>query len=633
MVTETRPQEFRNAVATIAEGEPANFAMTIARMLAAARLNPVGVDGVTHFVDQNRELTKSDWLAMLDVLAKDWKRDHGRAESPFEHPAERAPTTPGALERLRRLVLDWVAADPSPIVPNWLLQSTLDLARPRDFFATTLDSEAVELIGDALGISAKTEVFCAYEMSASVALHIAAVFGAKVTLDVEQRNLAALCACLGIAAGSRFRVRQGDPLKLAQSELTAAPLLSDIESYDVSIVIPPFGARRGSEEATLGTGLPSPSSAEGAGVTLALARGRRVAACLLSNSFLFKATKADQIFKDRAIRDFGLDAVVALPRGTFSGSPVSTALVVFRPGSGRTDKEILMIDARGERDRRASSHEEICELLQTRKRTDLSALVSFDEIAASDFNLSVERYVLEPAALRMRDLAAKATTVSLDDVAELYRPQALPKTPEESLGKGFFEVGAADIDEVGLVREPTKEVLFTQDFAQPARRARLENGDILLVIKGSVGKVGFVRDVPNDATWLASQSFVVLRLRRHGPLSEPRVLHRFLSSDLGQTTLQSLRVGTTVPGLQMADVRRLQIVIPSAEEQKLIGAEVEALFELQDRIREMREQLVARQHRIWPDSGTGTSGGYARASPKGDKRKSALPSSKRKTAS
>src|ERR1700686_3098322 len=130
MVVETKPQEFRNAVAAIAEGEPADFAMTIARMLAAARLNPVGVDGVTRFVDQSRELTKSDWLAMLGVLSKDWKRDHGRAESPFEHPAERAPATPGALERLRRLVLGWIADDLSPnFFPNRLLQSTLDLAR------------------------------------------------------------------------------------------------------------------------------------------------------------------------------------------------------------------------------------------------------------------------------------------------------------------------------------------------------------------------------------------------------------------------------------------------------------------------------------------------------------------------
>lgn len=291
-----------------------------------------------------------------------------------------------------------------------------------------------------------------------------------------------------------------------------------------------------------------------------------------------------------------------------------------------------MIDARSERDRRASSREEICELLRTRVRTDLSALVSFDEIAANDFNLSVERYVLEPAALRMRDLAAKATRVSLDDLAELYRPQALPKGTGSGSKQGLFEVGAADIDEVGLVRPPTKEVLVTPEAGQHARRARLERGDILLIIKGSVGKVGFVRDVPDDAVWLASQSFAILRLRRHGPLTDPLVLHRFLSSDLGQTTLQSLRVGITVPGLQMADVRRLQILIPSAQQQKAIAQEVGALFDLQDRIQEMRNQLADRQHSIWPDSETGRTT-LARAGPNNQKRKSSPLHAKQKTAS
>jgi type I restriction enzyme M protein len=201
----------------------------------------------------------------------------------------------------------------------------------------------------------------------------------------------------------------------------------------------------------------------------------------------------------------------------------------------------------------------------------------------------------------MRDLAATATTVSLDDVAELYRPQALPKVIGAASKQGFFEVGAADIDEVGLVRPPTKEVLVTPEAAQHARRARLERGDVLLIIKGSVGKVGFVRNVPDDRVWLAGQSFAILRLRRHGPLTDPRVLHRFLSSDLGQTTLHSLRVGTTVPGLQMADVRRLSVVIPSVQEQKAIAQDVEALFDLQDRIEEMRKQLAERQRGIWPD--------------------------------
>ena len=640
MVVETGgPEEFRWKLRDIARsGDTPDLAMTTARMLAAARLDPPGLEGV-HFLDESRELTRPDWMAMLGALSKQWRREHPRTESPFDSPAERPLDTPGVLENLRRLVLRWVRTDGTAVtVPDWLLQNVLDLLHPRDLLAARLDPGVRDLFDEALGITAKSRVFCAYEWTAGIALQIAARRGADVTLDLEERTVASLCLCLGLAAKLRLHVREGDPLKLARSDLAAAPLLPDA-GYDVAIVIPPFGGRRpdSDDEAAFGTGLPPPPSIEAAGVSLALARGRRSVACLLPSSFLFKATKADQSFKDRAIRDFGLTAVVALPRGTYSGTLLATAMLLFKPKSASPGKQnILMVDARGERDRQAGPEGRgpagIAELLRTREPTELSALVSLDEIAANDFNLSVERYVLEPAALRMRELAAKATTVALDDVAELYRPQALPKAPDGSPRKGFFEVGAADTDEVGLVRQPTKEVLLTQDFAQHARRARLENGDILLVIKGSVGKVGFVRNVPDDATWLASQSFVSLRLRRHGPLNDPRVLHRFLSSDLGQTTLQSLRVGTTVPGLQMASVRRLSIVIPSAEEQKVIGDDVEALFDLQDRIDQMRDQLAARQRSMWPD-GKPANGAAARGNSKGERRKSLKLQPGRKTLS
>jgi type I restriction enzyme M protein len=531
---------------------------------------------------------------------------------------------PGALEQLRRLVLGCVRSNGDATkIPDWLLQCTLELAQPRDFSIGTLDPEVRDLIRDTAGVGKSSAVYCAYGYSAGVALEIAAIRGTGVTLDVEQEDLASLCSCLGLAAGMmRLHVRHGDPIRLAQSELAASPPSGMV--FDAAIVVPPFNMRR-PDSGDLGTGLPVLNTGEAAGVALAVTRAKRLAICVLPNSFLFKATKADQIFKDHAIRDFNLDAVVALPRGIFGGTSVPGAMVVFKPNAvaARKDQRVLMVDARGERARPASSGarlpEGIGELLRTREATEISVLASLDDIAENDFNLSVERYVLEPAALRLRDLAAKAPVVSLDDVAEFYRPQGLPKATGPTSKGEFFEVGAADIDEVGIVRRATKELDVTPEAVQHARRARLEPGDLVLVIKGSVGKVGFVRETPDRGAWLASQSFVILRLRRHGPLTDPRVLHRFLTSDLGQSILQRLSVRVTVPGLQMADVRRLSVPIPSVEDQKAIARDVEELFDLQDRINAMRSELADRQRGIWPDNTTGVT---AQPGPKDEKRKS-----------
>jgi hypothetical protein len=204
--------------------------------------------------------------------------------------------------------------------------------------------------------------------------------------------------------------------------------------------------------------------------------------------------------------------------------------------------------------------------------------------------------------------------VPLEDVADITRPQALlvgrerggresrlaPDLLDQSPDV-LLEVGVGDIDDAGIVRTPTTSVPASFDLLQRAKRARLEPGDVLIVIKGSVGKVGLVREIPEGPAWLASQSFAILRLRRRGPIIDPAVLFRFLSSAMGQVTVQSLKVGSAISGLQMADLRRLPVLVPSTEAQRAIASQMHAIFDMQDEIQRMRRDLIDRQRSIWPD--------------------------------
>jgi type I restriction enzyme M protein len=619
MLADSNPPEFFDAIQAIAgSGDPFGLALTVARMLAAARLWPTSRDGVPGFLEQERELTNADWLAMVVALAKRWKAAPGRVVNPFDRPSEQLRVAPGAFERLRQMILGYLVHDGVTLsVPRWLLQSTLELARPRDLFVAGqpgADSNLRDLIVEIVGATPKTRVFCAYDAAADAALALAAN-GADVTLDTHSQ-LAQVCECLALSNNLNLRVRHGDPLQLARADMATAPLLPD--AYDASVVAPPFGTRHQVDDNdALGTGLPGPNSIEAAGVVLAIARGKKTAVCLLPPSFLFKSAKADQIFRERAIRDYGLDTVVGLPRGVLSSSTIAAALVVFKPSSAsgsrspKRSSEVLMVNGRGINVRGewgVGKSSPLASLIRSRESTKHSTSVSIDDLVANDFNLSVDRYVLEPEARRMRTLAAAATTAQLDDIVELYRPQAIPsnKGPASLHQLTLIEVGVADIDESGLVRFPSKEVMVAPEIDLQLRRARLEAGDVLLVIKGSVGKVGFVREVPRDATWVASQSFAILRLRQHTLVSDPRVLFRFLASGPGLASILSLRVGSTVPGLQMADVRRLPIVVPDKEKQRSVALEVEGLFRLQDQIQKLRSELWERQSLIWPESlGTG----------------------------
>jgi type I restriction enzyme M protein len=607
------PQEFFDAVREIADASallPSALALTVARMIAAAELMPFGRGNAPGFLDQTRELTKVDWLAIIATLAKCWKSTGAMSVNPFENPVEDPPLSPGGLERLRKLILGYLfrAGPDKPTAPSWLLHSVLELTDPRDLFGRTpkgADARLRDLVVETVGVTANSRFFCAYEGAVGVALELA-LAGADVTLDVQQADLATLCACLALSSGLNLRVRSGDPIQLARDDIST-PLLGD-PTFETSIVFPPFGMRHSSKsDDGLRTGLISAVNSEAAGVTLALARGRNAALCVVPPSFMFQTTKNDQVFKEQIIQNFELDTIVGLPRGVFGSSPIAAALLVFKPhGRRRRSSELFMIDARGYWDHsinEAIRSRELAAMIRDHMLTDISLSVPIDELAANDFNLSVERYVLDPEARRLRELTAEQSTVPLSEVAELYRPQAIPasKNAGDAQHLTVSEVGVADIDEAGVVRSPGKQLAITPDAAPQARRARLEAGDVLLVIKGSVGKVGFIRDIPRDETWLASQSFVILRLRQHAPLNDPRILFRFLSSSLGNASIQSVRVGVAVPGLQMADVRRLMIVLPDLKTQAAIVRDIEGLFEQQDRIQHLRDELIRMQSEIWPE--------------------------------
>jgi type I restriction enzyme M protein len=590
-----------HSIATNSGVQTADLALTIAAMLAASRACLYPDNGEPDFLDQARELTNADWQAVLRMLPR--RLDAQRVDVPaIADVALKQPDyAPGVLERLRRLVFEaeFKAGEGRSFeVPPWLIKATLDLARSRGL-SGGVDPALSGLVASIIDAEQGTRVFCGYASSVDFAFSLAQE-GSEITLDIQSPELFLLCTLLAVAGNLPLLVRKGDPIALAREEMRNAN--APLHTHDIAIVTPPFNKRIALNlEDTLGMRLPACPNSESAGVTLALSRARNLAICLLPPAFLFQSSKANLAFREHLVMEHGLDAVISLPGGMLNETPIPTALVLLKPPL-HSSQTIFMVDARGDRRRSTSSMvfpHGLAKVISRHTETEISKSVAVGEVAENNFALTPDRY-LSAEARRIHELTSSSEMVLLDEIVEFFRPQALPKSAVGET-EDFIEVGAADIDEVGLVRAPTKQVAVAREAMMQARRAQLETGDIILAVKGSAGKVGFIRQIPEGSNWLSNQSFLILRLRRHGPIRDPRVLFRYLSSPLGQGMLQSLRAGTAVPVLQMTDVRRLAVAVPTMDEQGDIARKVDALFVLQDQIEKLRVGVVDHQKNIWPE--------------------------------
>jgi type I restriction enzyme M protein len=121
--------------------------------------------------------------------------------------------------------------------------------------------------------------------------------------------------------------------------------------------------------------------------------------------------------------------------------------------------------------------------------------------------------------------------------------------------------------------------------------------DIVLIVKGSVGKLGIVPgDVPppGPGGWVAGVSAIVLRADRKD--IEPRALALQLRSPLGQALLRSIvSGGTTIQMINLHELTRLAVWLPPlAEAREAAQAlEEEARIQLEINMLSRRQGEVA----------------------------------------
>jgi len=123
--------------------------------------------------------------------------------------------------------------------------------------------------------------------------------------------------------------------------------------------------------------------------------------------------------------------------------------------------------------------------------------------------------------------------------------------------------------------------------------------DIVLIVKGSVGKIGLVPfDVPapGNGGWVAGQSAIVLRVH---PEYCAQSLFVQLRSQMGQSILASIVSGATIKLIQLRELMKLEVVKSSKEQDARAKKIIDGEAHLEKKIEEIKKEQEELSKGLW----------------------------------
>lgn len=321
----------------------------------------------------------------------------------------------------------------------------------------------------------------------------------------------------------------------------------------------------------------------------------------VTESTLFGTVEKD--FRQYLVDNGMLEAVISLPTGIWPGTSVKTSLLVIEPKGGykavrfldlheteyvrKTDKRLLEL----------TDQDNILSYLYSTEDLDCAISLSQQEIEENDYFLDCSRYVLDPKQKKVLALLNKSETVALGDIADLER--GLPfKTKDGDYS--ILEVTTADLNDIGDISRPTKEVKVSKEDFDKSKSGVLQPNDIVLVIQGSAGKLGIVPEVipsADDEYWMVSKPAIAIRVKSDN--IDARFLYAYLSSDIGQTQLASITQGAAIANISLKELRELPIILPSLEKQQQAAALVDDSRQVQRKIQKLESDFFAKKDELW----------------------------------
>jgi hypothetical protein len=557
-----------------------------------ARWVPTSEGNLVGYFDALRSLANEDeWCAIQGAIAE-------RSGMPQPPVAGMMRLDAQSLERLRATLL-----------PVGRALNSGDPLQCKAVIEAMSELKASSRSGGELGCSASMGSF----WEALLATHPGSAVACLFPLGVAAAPFLGMNHALLLKSANPSQERWVLGLLSLYPQVVSPQSISDQSQWPVAIAIPPWGQK--TRELLIDdpwfppSPLECPSAIKDSEARRVFAAHQRCSGttyALMSPGIAFRTSKDLEYFREELVRKNWLDAVIALPSGGNAATSLEGLLLVLKQDRAvgapihMVAAQEMLIPKKGISTRQLwdpNGVKELSKLLNHKRESTFARLISVEELESNGFSFQVSRYLHSEDDLMLQRYLASRTTVQLGDLAEIRRPVASLGRQDED-GIEVREVTPGDIDDSGQLRHGSKRVKLPEAVLAKGRQQLLEQGDVLLSIKGGLGRVAVVQDLEHPT--VPGQAFCVIRLRPNAPLT-PAVLVQYLRSAVGQSLLDKAGQGTAVAFVPMGEVKGLPVVIPHENELQLAETLERESVALSLEIKDLSRRLAELSRCGWMD--------------------------------
>lgn len=312
--------------------------------------------------------------------------------------------------------------------------------------------------------------------------------------------------------------------------------------------------------------------------------GRAVA--IMTNGTTWNST--DRKIREYFVENGLIEATVLLPAKLFPGTSIASTLVIFSHGN----TNIKLIDAgenftkEGRRNILSDTDiSDIMELLQ--KNSNNSITININEIAENDYIINASRYLEKVPEIKdgveLASIVKSITRGAQVKASYLDENRASEPTPYR-----YIMISNISDGDISFTNNQ-----YLKDIQANVKKFCIRNNSIVLTKTGSPDFKSAVVQVAEGMEILATGNMFIIEIDEKKANSY--YLQALFDSELGRALFKSIYVGSVIPTISLEKLRKLEIPLPSLEEQNIIGEkykeELKRIADLKEKLSTSREKL------------------------------------------